>query len=434
MLGHSPRRERLRRGRSFLKPGYALASFGEDQASEIDAVDGELRHAPLPLVDADGPLAVLTVPASWWTFPARAARGSGLGTDAREWRRDATRPVAAGAGGEATSIRGGDTCATGPCPHHVNQSARRYALRGCARTASSSRSGTKAAPCAYAYSGLLSGDAALRGGSDTDARPGAPRGPRGPRLPGAPAERDAGRARRAPRAARGRVLYRSDVGLLHAGDPATGPHVSLRVTVRGAPRRRRTHRRRFQERDAGCRAVGGGLVDRVLLALAGLRERLGDGRAPVEGAAPFRVRRRERQRHRQRSVRRAPRSVGRKADKRTLQVAVHNGAFTTELCLTNRRRRRSRLLPSQALRRRGRDAAAPGTTFASGGRACRTSSFYRASATWLQFSSNGGAAAFHASARTFSSATAGGTFGSPIRCLVRRGRYSAYVYGLSRTF
>jgi hypothetical protein len=126
----------------------------------------------------------------------------------------------------------------------------------------------------------------------------------------------------------------------------------------------------------------------------------------------------------------APVAAGRRVSLLTIPAAVRTSAFTTELCLTNagtvpiRLSFRGFSLKDAVLQPQEQRLIPDVLSYleASG------------SATALWISSNGGAAAFHASARTFSSAAGGGTFGVAYAGISREEAplSEAWVYGLKQ--
>ena len=404
-------------GQELLKPGYALTSFGEDEAGEIYAVDGN-SGTLYRLVDADGPLAVLTVPV---VVDVSGASGARFVSELTLGNRGATNASVAVTftAADALGSRGSGTFTT--TVPAGRQLVFTDALQWLRQNGLFIPLGDEGGTLRLAYSGLLSGDAAFASVRTLAVLPEGRAGLAYPALP--PNE-----TLDAPVALYGLredASFRSNVGLLHAGDPATGGSVSLRVTVRSGAA---GDGRSVTLPDVTLAAGQWTQLNRVL-ALAGYA----NGWATVErvaGADSFYAYGVVNDNVTGDGAFVAPRSVGRKTDRLTLPVAVHNGAFTTELCLTNAGTTPIRLsftgfaASKDAILQPREQRFIPDVLSYLGS---------SASATALQISSNGGAAAFHASARTFSSATAGGTFGVAYSgASSDAAEYSAYVYGLKQ--
>jgi hypothetical protein len=118
-----------------------------------------------------------------------------------------------------------------------------------------------------------------------------------------------------------------------------------------------------------------------------------------------------------------------------LPVAVHTGAFTTELCLTNAGTGPVRLsfrgsttfpIGKDAVLQAGEQRFIPDVLSYLDAPAAATALYI--------FSSSGGAAAFHASARTFSTSPSGGTFGVAYPALLplEAALSETWTYGLKQ--
>ena len=408
-------------GQELLKPGYALTSFGEDEAGEIYAVDGT-SGTLYRLVDVDGPRAVLTVPVVVDVSGASGARFVSELTLGNRGATSASVAVTFTAADALGSKGSGTFTTTVPAGRQLVFT---DALQWLRQNGLFIPLGDQGGTLRLAFSGLLSGEAAFASVRTLAVLPEGRAGLAYPAL--TPNE-----TLDAPVVLYGLredSAFRSNVGLLNAGDPATGGGVTLRVTVRSGAA--------GDGRSATLPDVTLGpgqwtQLNRVL-ALAGYA----NGWATVErvaGADSFYAYGVVNDNVTGDGAFVAPQSVGRKTDRLTLPVAVHNGAFTTELCLTNAGTSPVRLsfrgpgaFPGikDAILQAGEQRFIPDVLGYLGS---------SVSATALQISSNGGAAAFHASARTFSTSPTGGTFGvaypaiSPSEAALSE----AWVYGLKQ--
>jgi glucose/arabinose dehydrogenase len=402
-----------------LKPGFGFTSFGEDDAGEVYAVDGNSGTLHR-LVDADGPLSVLTVPVVVDAAGANGARFVSEITIGNRGTTDASVAVTFTAANALGSSGGGTFTTTVPAGRQLVFPDAIQWLRdhGLAVPA-----GDQGGTLRLAYAGLLSGDAAF---ASVRTLVVLPEGRAGLAYP-AVAPNDTLDAPTALYGLREDASFRSNVALLNTGDPATGAPVTLLVTVHNG--------------DAGDGrsatlpdvTLGPGQwtqLNRVLV-LAGYA----NGWASVErvaGTDPFYAYGVVNDNLTADGAFVAPVPAGRKTDRLLLPVAVHTGAFTTELCLTN-----AGETPSQ-LSMRDSKAFVRTVTLQAGEQQfipdVLTYIGSSASATPLQISSNGGVAAFHASARTFSAAAKGGTYGVAYAAIPpSEGEFlETWVYGMKQ--
>ena len=392
----------LRRGSSgwetqeLLTSGYAITSFGEDDAGEVWAVDGR-SGALYRLVDADGPLSVLTVPI---VVDASGVNGSRFVSEITLGNRgttDASVAVTFTAANELGSSGSGTFTTAVPAGLQLVFVDAIQWLRDKGLVIPP---GDQGGALRLEYSGLSSGDSAFASVRTLAVLPGGRAGLAYPAL--SPNE-----TLDAPAALYGLredTAFRSNVALLNAGDPATGGLVTLRVTA-----------------FSGAAGDGRSVVLPVVTLAPGQWTQLNrilasagyaNGWATVErasGTDPFYAYAVVNDNVTGDGAFVAPVPVGRTTDGLTLPVAVHTSVFTTELVLTNAGTSPIRLsilgFPADKdaiLQPREQRFIADVLSHLGSS----------ASAMPLEiFSSNGGAAAFHASARTFSSAAGGGTFG-----------------------
>ncbi len=378
-----------------LRPGFAFTSFGEDDGGEVHAVDGN-SGTLYRLVDADGPLSVLTVPvvvdaagANGARFVSELTLGNRGTTDAsvRVTFTAANALGSTGSGSFTTTVPAGRQLVFTDAPQWLRQNGLFIPL------------GDEAGTLRLEYSGLASGDAAFASVRTLAVLPEGRAGLAYPALqPGETLETAA-----ALYGLREDASFRSNVGLLNAGDPATGAPVSLRVKVRSGAA---GDGRSTVLPDVTLGPGQWTQLNRVL-ASAGYA----NGWATVErvaGADPFYAYGVVNDNVTGDGAFVAPEPVGRKTDRLTLPVAVHTGAFTTELCLTNAGATPVRLSfgeassDKDAILQAGEQRFIPDVLVYLGS---------SASATPFRISSNGGTAEIHLSARTFSTSPAGGTFG-----------------------
>jgi glucose/arabinose dehydrogenase len=410
-----------------LRLGYALTSFGEDQDGEIYAVDGS-SGVLYRLIDADGPLSVLTVPVvvrvggvNGTNFLSELTLGNRGTTDASV---DVTFTAADALGSEGS---GTITTAVPAGRQLVFADAIQW-LRDNGLTLPS---GNQGGTLRLAYSGLSSGDAAfvsvrtlavLPGGRPGLAYPGL--GPDG--ILDAPA---------ALYGLREDAAFRSNVALLNAGDPATGAPVTLRVTLHnGAADDGRT----TVLPDVTLEPGQWTQLNRVL-ASAGFA----NGWATVErtaGLDPYYAYGVVNDNTTSDGAFVAPQPLGLKAFKVMLPVAVHTDAFTTDLCLTNAGDSPIRLAflgRSYATTQKIVELEAREQTFIPDVLSFLGESAQATSLEVFSIGTTPGAGnptVFHASARTFSSSPTAGTFGVGYSALPpASGALSeAWVYGLKQ--
>lgn len=382
-------------GQELLKPGYAFTSFGEDEAGEVYAVDGA-SGTLYRLVDADGPLSVLSVPA---VVDVSGASGARFVSELTLGNRGATSASVAVTftAADALGSRGSGTFTT--TVPAGRQLVFTDALQWLRQNGLFIPLGDQGGTLRLAYSGLLSGEAAFASVRTLAVLPEGRAGLAYPAL--TPNE-----TLEAPVALYGLredAAFRSNVGLLNAGDPTTGAPVNLRVTVHSGAA---GDGRSVTLPDVTLAPGQWTQLNRVLV-LAGYA----NGWATVErvaGTDSFYAYGVVNDNLTGDGAFVAPQPVGRKTDRLMLPVAVHTGAFTTELCLTNagstplRLAFREASLDKDAVLQPGEQRFVPDVL-----------SYLAApaGATALQISSKDGAAAFHASARTFSTSPLGGTFG-----------------------
>jgi len=399
-----------------LKPGYAFTSFGEDEAGEVYAVDGT-SGTVYRLVDADGALSVLTVPVLVDASGANGARFVSELTLGNRGTTDASVAVTFTTSTALGSTGSGTFTAAVPAGRQLVFA---DAIQWLRQNGLFVPLGDQGGTLRLAYSGP-SGDTAFASVRTLAVLPSGRAGLAYPALsPNETLESPA-----ALYGLREDAAFRSNLGLLHAGDPATGAPVTLRVTVHsGAAGDGRsvtlpdvtlaagqwTQLNRVLQ-SAGY-AQGWATVERVAGTDAFYTYGVVNDNLTADGAFV------------------APVSAGRKTDRLTLPVAVHTGAFTTDLCLTNADSAPVRLsfqgfsTDRDALLQAGEQRFIPDVLAYLGA---------SASATGLQISLNGGAAAFHASARTFSFATGGGTFGVAYAAApAGAAAYAACIYGLKQ--
>ncbi|HQQ76518.1 MAG TPA: PQQ-dependent sugar dehydrogenase [Thermoanaerobaculia bacterium] len=391
----------LRRGATgwetaeLLRPGYAFTSFGESDDGELLAVDGS-SGTLYRLVDADGPLAILTVPVVVDVSGASGARFVSELTLGNRGASDATVSVTFTAS-DALGSRGSGTFTTTVAAGR--QLVFADALQWLRQNGLFIPLGDQGGTLRLAYSGLVSGDAAFASVRTLAVLPEGRAGLAYPAL--APNE-----TLDAPVALYGLredASFRSNVGLLNAGDPATGGSVSLRVTVRSGAA---GDGRSVTLPDVTLGPGQWTQLNRVLAAVGYANGWVTVAR--VGGTDPFYAYGVVNDNVTGDGAFVAPVAAGRTATVLTLPVAVHTDVFTTELCLTNAGDVPVRLsFPGSTT---GEDAVLQPQEqrFVSD---VLPYLGFSAQAMALRVSSKSGAAAFHASARTASRAAAGGTFG-----------------------
>jgi glucose/arabinose dehydrogenase len=416
----------LRRGASgwetqeLLRPGYGFTSFGEDDGGELYAVDGNAGTL-YRVVDADGPLSVLTVPVVVDVAGVNGVRFVSEITLGNRGTADASVAVTFTAASALGSTGGGTFTVTVPAGRQlVFTDALQWLRQNGLFIPLSDQGGT----LRLAYSGLSSGEAAFASVRTLAVLPGGRAGLAYPAL--SPNE-----TLEASAALYGLLedsSFRSNLALVNAGEPATGGAVTLHVTV-------------FSGAAGDGRStvlpdvtLGPGQWTQLnrVLASAGYA----NGWATVErvsGRDPFYAYAVVNDNVTGDGAYVAPVPVGRATDGLTLPVAVHTSVFTTKLALTNAGTSPIRLsfqgFPADKdaiLQPREQRFIADVLSYLGSS----------ASAMPLEIYPNGGVgvAAFHASARTFSSAAGGGTFGVAYPGITRtEGALSeAWILGLKQ--
>ena len=224
----------LRRGASgwetqeLLRPGYGFTSFGEDDAGEVYTVDGN-SGTLYRLVDADGPLSVLTVPVLVNVGGENGARFVSEITLGNRGTTDVSVDVAFTAAAALGSAGSGTFTTTVPAGRQLVFA---DAIQWLRQNGLFVPLGDQGGTLRLSYSGLSSGDAAFASVRTLAVLPGGRAGRAYPAL--SPSE-----TLEAPAALYGLredSALRSNLAVLNAGDPATGGPVTLRVTVfSGAP-------------------------------------------------------------------------------------------------------------------------------------------------------------------------------------------------------
>ena len=211
-----------------LKPGYGFTSFGEDDAGEVYAVDGN-SGILYRLVDADGPLSVLIVPIVLDAAGANGARFVSELTLGNRGMTDASVDMTFTAASALGSTGSGTFTTTVPAGRQLVFA---DALQWLRQNGLFIPPGDQAGTLRLAYSGLSFGDVAFASVRTLTAVAGGRAGLAYPAL--SPNE-----TLEAPAALYGLredSALRSNLALVNAGDPATGGPMTLRVTVfSGAP-------------------------------------------------------------------------------------------------------------------------------------------------------------------------------------------------------
>ena len=401
-----------------IRPGYAFTSFGEDEAGEIYAVDGN-SGVLYRLVDADGPLSILTVPVLVDTSGMNGARFLSELTLGNRGTSDASVAVTFTASSALGSTGSGTFMTAVPAGRQLVFT---DALQWLRNNGLFIPLGNEAGSVRLEASGLSSGDAAFASVRTLAVLPGGRAGLAYPAL----ASSDLLDAPAALYGLRDDASFRGNVGLLNAGDPTSGGDVTLRLTAyNGAAGDGRS----VTLPDV---TLGPGQWTQLnrALALVGYA----DGWvtvARVGGTDPFYAYGVVNDNATGDGAFVAPVPANRKIAGLTLPVAVHTDVFTTDLVLTNAGTTPVRLsfrgYPAtlDAVLQAGEQRYVPDVLAYLGS---------PLSAAPIQISSNGGAAAFHASARTFSAAPGGGTFGVAYSALTPADRAlsEAWVYGLKQ--
>ncbi len=206
-----------------LRPGYGFTSFGEDDDGEIYAVDGT-SGTLYRLVDADGPLSVLTVPVVVDVAGANGARFVSEITLGNRGTTDASVAMTFTAANALGSSGSGTFTTTIPAGRQLVFT---DALQWLRQNGLFVPLGDQGGTLLLAYAGLSSGDAAFASVRTLAVLPGGRAGLAYTAL----APNDTLEAPAALYGLREDGSFRSNVGLLNAGDPVTGGPVSLRVTV-----------------------------------------------------------------------------------------------------------------------------------------------------------------------------------------------------------
>ena len=206
-----------------LDTGYALTSFGEDDDGEVYAVDGN-SGILYRLVDADGPLSVLTVPVVVDVAGANGARFVSELTLGNRGTTGASVDVTFTASSALGSSGSGTFTTTVPAGRQlVFADALQWLRQNGLFVPLGDEAGTLRLEC----SGLSSGDAAFASVRTLAVLPGGRAGLAYPAL----SPNDLLDAPTALYGLREDGSFRSNVGLVNAGDPATGAGVTLRVTA-----------------------------------------------------------------------------------------------------------------------------------------------------------------------------------------------------------
>ncbi|HEX7615192.1 MAG TPA: PQQ-dependent sugar dehydrogenase [Thermoanaerobaculia bacterium] len=204
-----------------LKPGYGITSFGEGDTGEVYAVDGN-SGTLYRLVDADGALSVLTVPVVVDVAGANGERFVSELTLGNRGTTDASVAVTFTAASALGSTGSGSFTTTVPAGRQLVFT---DALQWLRQNGLFVPLGDQGGTLRLAYSGLLSGDAAFASVRTLAVLPSGRAGLSYPALsPNETLETPA-----ALYGLREDTAFRSNVGLLNAGDPVTGTPVTLRV-------------------------------------------------------------------------------------------------------------------------------------------------------------------------------------------------------------
>jgi glucose/arabinose dehydrogenase len=406
-----------RETQELLKPGFGFTSFGEDDAGEVYAVDGN-SGSLYRLVDADGPLSVLTVPIVLDAAGLNRAHFVSEITLGNRGATDASVDVTFTAASAFGSTGSGTFTTTVPAGRQLVFS---DAIQWLRDKGLSVLPGDQGGTLRLAYSGLSFGDAAFASVRTLAVLPEGRAGLAYPAL--APNE-----TLEAPVALYGlreNTVFRSNVALLNAGDPATGGPVTLRVTafngVAGDGRStvlpdvaiapgQWTQLNRILA-SAGY-ANGWATVERVAGTDAFYAYGVVNDNLTGDGAFV------------------APVAAARRVPVLTLPAAVHTSAFTTELVLTNAGAAPMELsfqgFPSDndVILQPHEQRFIPDVLSYLG----------LSSEVAPLFILSSGAAAFHASARTFSTTPVGGTFGVAYPAVARSeaALSETWVFGLKQ--
>jgi glucose/arabinose dehydrogenase len=400
-----------------LKPGYGITSFGEGDTGEVYAVDGN-SGSLYRLVDADGALSVLTVPVVVDAAGANGERFVSELTLGNRGTTDASVAVTFTASAALGSTGSGTFTAAVLAGRQLVFADTLQWLRD---RGLSVPAGDQGGTLRIAYSGLSSGDAAFASVRTLAVLPEGRAGLAYPAL--SPNE-----TLEAPAALYGlreNTVFRSNVALLHAGDAGSGGTVTLRVTLYSGVA---GDGRSTTLPDVTLAPGQWTQLNRVL-ASAGYV----NGWATVERVAgndPFYAYGVVNDNLTGDGAFMAPVAAGRRVPVLTIPAAVHTSAFTTELVLTNAGAAPMEFsfqwIPSDK-----NVILQP-----------HEQRFIPDVLSYLELSSevaplfvlSDGAAAFHASAHTFSTSRAGGTFGVSYPAIARSeaALSEAWVYGLKQ--
>jgi hypothetical protein len=307
-----------------MQPGYGFTSFGEDDAGEVYAVDGN-SGTLYRLVDADGPLSVLTVPIVLDVAGASGARFVSELTLGNRGTTDASVDVTFTAANALGSSGSGTFTTAVPAGRQLVFA---DALQWLREKRLLVPVGDQAGTLRLAYSGLSSGDAAFASVQTLAVLPEGRAGVAYPAL----SPNETIEAPVALYGLREDSWFRSNLALLNSADPATGGPVTLRVTV-------------FSGAAGDGRStvlpgvtVGPGQWTQLNRVLASADYT--NGRATVErvsGTDPFYAYAVVNDSVTGDGAFVPPLAVNPpRADRQTLPVAVETGAFSTEVLLANR--------------------------------------------------------------------------------------------------
>ncbi|MEO8586140.1 MAG: PQQ-dependent sugar dehydrogenase [Acidobacteriota bacterium] len=206
-----------------LKPGYAFTSFGEDDDGEIYAVDGT-SGTLYRLVDADGPLSVLTVPVVVDASGVNGARFLSELTLGNRGTTDASVVVTFTASNALGSTGSGSLLTTVPAGRQLVYTDVFQWLR---QNGLFIPLGDQGGTLRLAFSGLSSGDAGFASVRTLAVLPSGRAGLSYPAI----GPNDLLDAPVAFYGLRENAALRTNLALINAGDPATGNPLTLRVTV-----------------------------------------------------------------------------------------------------------------------------------------------------------------------------------------------------------
>jgi glucose/arabinose dehydrogenase len=400
------------------RPGFAISTFGEDEAGEIYVADhgGGVIHR---LIDADGKSAVRLVPVVVDVAGRNGARFVSELTAGNRGTSDASVDVTFTAATSLGSSGSGSVTETIPSGRQLVVGDALDYLRG---KGLAIPAGSQGGTLRLVFRGISSGDAAFASVRTLAVLPGGRAGLAYPALsPGETAE--AGIALFGLREDAG---FRSNLALVNAADPAGGTSVILQITLTsGDP----GDGRRSALAPVSLQA-GQWMQLNQVLQLAGMT----NGWAVVErvgGVDPYYAYAVVNDNVTDDGAFVAPEPPGRTTDRRILPVAVRTGGFVTELALTN---------PGMSSITLSFREADPDKDVVLGPREQRfipdVLSYLGspAAARALEISSKTGPVAFHASARTAAASSTGGTFGVAYPALVpaQSPLSEAWIFGLKQ--